>query len=101
MRPIACGRKNWLFAWTEAGAERVAAIQSLLFTCRLHGVDPFAWLVDVLQRISVHPASQVRELTPREWKARFAADPMRSCLGTGIPEPPRHAALTRASPGRA
>ena len=99
VRPIACGRRNWLFAWTEDGAERVAAIQSLLYTCRLHGVDPHAWLVDVLQRISVHPAGRVRELTPREWKTRFAGSPMRSDLGTGTLEPPGQAA--RISSGRA
>ena len=67
-----------LFAWTEDGAARTASIQSLLFTCALHGVDPYVWLTDVLQRVAVHPASRVRELTPREWKTRFAGSPMRS-----------------------
>jgi hypothetical protein len=43
-------------------------------------VDPYTYLVDVLQRISVHPASRVSELTPREWKARFASNPMKSDL---------------------
>jgi hypothetical protein len=51
-----------------------------LVTCRLQGVDPYAYLVDVLQRISVHPASRVAELTPREWKMRFSQTPMRSDL---------------------
>ena len=77
LRVIPTGKKNWLFCWTEIGAERVGVIQSLLVTCRLQGVDPYAYLVDVLQRISVHPASRVAELTPREWKARFSHDPMR------------------------
>ena len=45
------GRKNWLFCWTELGAERVAVIQSLLVTCRLQGVNSYVYLVDVLQRI--------------------------------------------------
>jgi len=80
LRPIPMGKKNWLFAWTEIGAERVGVIQSLLVTCRLQGVDPYAYLVDVLQRISMHPASRVIELTPREWKARFANNPMKSDL---------------------
>ena len=56
IRPIALGRKNWLFCSTEVGALYVGIVQSLLFTCRLHGVDPYAYLVDVLQRIDSHPA---------------------------------------------
>lgn len=82
LRVIPTGRRNWLFCWTEIGAERTAVIQSLLVTCRLHGVDPYVYLVDVLQRISEHPASRVAELTPREWKARFADNPMRSIIDT-------------------
>ena len=80
LRVIPTGKKNWLFCWTEIGAERVAVIQSLLVTCRLHGVDPYSYLVDVLQRISEHPASQVIELTPRLWKTLFADNPLKSDL---------------------
>ena len=80
LRPIPMGKKNWLFAWTEIGAERIGIIQSLLVTCRLQGVDPYTYLVDVLQRISEHPASQVAELTPRVWKTKFSHDPMKSDL---------------------
>ena len=80
LRPIPMGKKNWLFCWTEIGAERVGIIQSLLVTCKLQGIDPYNYLVDVLQRISIHPASQVIELTPREWKVRFAENPMKSDL---------------------
>lgn len=58
LRPIPMGKKNYLFAWTEIGAERIGVIQSLLVTCRLQGVDPYVYLVDVLQRISEHPASR-------------------------------------------
>ena len=72
--------RYWLFCWTEIGAERVGVIQSLLVTCRLHGIDSYTYLVDVLQRISIHPASRVMELTPREWKTRFADNPMKSDL---------------------
>jgi len=50
----------------------------LIVTCRLHGIDPYTYLVDVLQRISEHPASRVTELTPRLWKKHFAANPLRS-----------------------
>ena len=80
LRVIPMGRKNWLFNWTEVGARHVGIIQSLLTTCRLHGVDPYTYLVDVLQRISLHPARDVEELTPRRWKALFAANPLRSDL---------------------
>lgn len=80
LRPIPLGKKNWLFAWTEIGAERIGLIQSLLVTCRLQGIDPYAYLVDVLQRVGEHPASQVLDLTPRVWKTKFADNPMKSDL---------------------
>jgi transposase len=80
LRPIPMGKKNWLFCWTEIGAEQVGIIQSLLVTCKLQGVDPYTYLVDVLQRISIHPASRAIELTPREWKHRFAENPIPSDL---------------------
>jgi len=81
VRTIAVGRKNWLFCWTEVGAHYVGVVQSLLSTCRLQGVDPYTYLVDVLQRIQIHPAGEVAELTPRIWKEIFAQDPLRSDLG--------------------
>lgn len=80
IRPIACGRRNWLFCWTELGAEQVGIIQSLISTCRMHDVNPYDYLVDVLQRVSMHPASQIQELTPRLWKESFASNPLRSDL---------------------
>lgn len=80
LRPIPMGRKNWLFCWTELGAERVGQIQSLIATCRLHEVDPYVYLVDVLQRIETHPQARVDELTPRLWKEHFADRPMRSAI---------------------
>ena len=83
LRVIPMGRKNWNFCWTEAGAEQVGIIQSLLTTCRLHGVDPYTYLVDVLQRLSLHPARDVIELTPRVWKDKFAKNPLKSDLGLG------------------
>ncbi len=73
-------RKSWLFCWTEVGAKYVGIIQSLLATCRLHAINPYTYLVDVLQRIAIHPDSRVEELTPRRWKALFADDPLRSDL---------------------
>lgn len=80
LRVIPMGRKNWLFNWTEVGAQHVGIIQSLLTTCRLHGVDPYTWLVDVLLRIDLHPDRDIGELTPRRWTELFAANPLRSDL---------------------
>ena len=85
VRPIALGRRNWMFCWTEAGAGAVGILQSLVLTCRLHGIDPYTWLVDVLQRISVHPARDVAQLTPRLWKDRFAEGPMTSDVSRAVP----------------
>ena len=80
LRVIPMGRKSWLFCWTELGAKHVGIVQSLIVTCRLHGIDPYDYLVDVLQRVADHPASRVEELTPRRWKALFAQNPLRSDL---------------------
>jgi transposase len=84
LRPVAVGRQNWLFCWTEVGARQVGIIYSVLASCRLHGVDPYVYLVDVLQRVDTHPALEVQLLTPRLWQEHFAAQPLRSdldCLG--------------------
>ena len=88
LRPIPLGRKNWLFCWTELGAEHVGIIQSLITTCKLHDLNPYTYLVDVLQRISQHPASEVADLTPRRWKARFAEKPLRALIDPRHPERP-------------
>jgi transposase len=80
LRAIPMGRRAWLFCWTELGAKHVGVVQSLLVTCRLHGIDPYTYLVDVLQRVGQHPAARVAELTPRLWKQYFAANPLRSDL---------------------
>jgi transposase len=84
LRVIPMGRKSWLFCWTELGAQQVGIVQSLIVTCRLHGIDPYTYLVDVLQRVGEHPAARVAELTPRLWKQHFADAPMRSDL-YGLP----------------
>jgi hypothetical protein len=68
LRPIVLGRKNWLFAGSEAAAHRAAILCSLVQTCKNLGIDPFVYLRDVIDRVSIHPASRVLELTPREWK---------------------------------
>ncbi len=64
IRPLALGRKNWLFAGSDAGGRRAAAIASLVATARLNGLDPEAYLRDVLGRIADHPVSRVADLLP-------------------------------------
>lgn len=71
IKQLVIGRKNWLFAGSEDGAENAAILYSLVVSCKLAGVDPFAYLRDVLMRIHTHPAERVAELIPREWKTRF------------------------------
>jgi transposase len=68
--------------FTSLGAKHVRIVQSLIVTCRLHGIDVYTYLVDALQRIGQHPAARVAERTPRLWKTHFAANPMRSALHT-------------------
>jgi transposase len=68
IKPVVLGRKNWLFCGSEAAAHRAAVLLSLVQTCKHLGVDPFAYLRDVIDRISTHPMSRIAELTPREWK---------------------------------
>ena len=67
MRPIALGRKNYLFAGSHDGARRAAVIYSLLGTARLHKVNPFDWLKDVLTGMRTHPVTRVHELLPHNW----------------------------------
>ena len=68
LRGIALGRKAWLFAGSDRGGERAAAIYTLIGTAKLNDVDPQAWLADVLRRIADHPASRLHELLPWNWK---------------------------------
>lgn len=64
MRPMVMGRKNWLFAGSDAGGERAAAIYSLTETAKLNGLDPEDYLRQVLERIAEHPVKRVHELLP-------------------------------------
>lgn len=71
LRAVALGRKNYLFAGSDAGGERAAAIYSLIGSAKLNGVDPEAYLREVLTRIADHPVNRVEELLP--W-----------CIGAGL-----------------
>jgi transposase len=68
LRGIALGRRSWLFAGSDRGGERAAAMYSLIITAKLNGVDPRAWLADVLARIANHSASRLHELLPWNWR---------------------------------
>ena len=70
MRPIALNRKNALFAGHDRGAENWAVLASLIETCKLHGVNPEAWLADVLTKLVDNwPNNRLAELTPWAWQA--------------------------------
>lgn len=68
IRPVAVGRKNYLFAGSHEAAKRSGMLYSLLGTCKMHNVEPYAWLKDVLQRISSHPINRISELLPHRYK---------------------------------
>jgi len=68
IRPLALGRKNYMFAGSNKGAERAAMMYSFFATCKEHEVNPREWLRDVLIRIGNHPVNRVAELLPGEWK---------------------------------
>jgi transposase len=72
LRGIAIGRKAWLFAGSDRGGERAAAIYTLIVTAKLSGLDPRAWLADVLRRIADHPATRLHELLPWNCTERAA-----------------------------
>ena len=68
LRKVVTGRANWTFCGSDAGGERAAILYSLVATCRSHGLDPWAYLRDILERIPTHPNRQRAELLPRHWK---------------------------------
>jgi transposase len=68
IRPVALGRKNWLFAGSDEGGETAATLMSLCATCKELGIDPFVYLRDVLGRVSTHPNHRIEELLPDRWR---------------------------------
>ena len=69
LRGFALGRKSWLFAGSERGADRAAVMATLITTAKLNDVDPQAWLADVLARIACLPQGRLHELLPWNWSA--------------------------------
>jgi hypothetical protein len=68
IRPTAVGKKNWLFFGSEEAGQRSAVIYTLIENCRMHGVEPYAYLKDVLQRLPSTTNQEVDQLTPLKWK---------------------------------
>ena len=69
IRPLALGRKNYLFAGSAQGGRRAAVFYTLIVSAKLNGLDPEAWLADVIARIADHPAGRIGELLPWNWTA--------------------------------
>jgi transposase len=70
LRGIAIGRRNWTFAGSDAGGHRAAAMYTLIETAKLNGIDPRAWLADVLARLPGHPARRIEDLLPWNWHSQ-------------------------------
>ena len=73
LRGVALGRKSWLFAGSERGGERAAAMYTLIVTAKMNDIDPQAWLADVLARLPDMPVSRIHELLPWHWKTQSLA----------------------------
>ena len=73
LRPVAVGRKNYMFMGSDNGGHTAAVLYSLIATAKRHGLDPFAYLRDVIGRISDHPSNRLEELLPDHWKLALAA----------------------------
>ena len=71
IRPIAIGRKNYLFAGVHEAAENAAIFYSLLATCKAQGINPHTWLAETLRKIATHPINRIEELLPG-WKPETA-----------------------------
>jgi len=72
LRGVVLGRRNWLHVGQEAGGEKAANLFSLMITCQRLGIEPYAYLHDILRRLPTHPNKDIWQLTPRGWKETFA-----------------------------
>jgi len=75
LRGVVMGRKNWLHVGQEAGGERAANLFSLMISCQRLGVEPYAYLCDIVPRLSHHPQRDIWQLTPRGWRDSRATLP--------------------------
>jgi transposase len=74
LRGVVLGRRNWLHVGQETGGERAANLFSLMVTCKRLGVEPYAYLHDILRRLPSHPNKDIWQLTPRGWKETFGGE---------------------------
>jgi hypothetical protein len=72
IRPLTLGRRNWTFLGSDSGGERAATFFTLIQSCKLNGVNPEAYLADLIGRVGDHPASRLDDLLPWNWTARVA-----------------------------
>lgn len=84
LRGVAVGRKNWLFAGSEAGARAAAVHYSLIESCRRLGINAFLFLRDVLSKLPTHPQSRVDELTPIGWRKAFPELAAQAAIATEL-----------------
>ena len=70
IKPLVLGRKNWLFAGSDAGGQRAAKFYTLIETAKLNGVNPLAYMTDVLSRVADHPINRIDELLP--WRMELS-----------------------------
>jgi hypothetical protein len=77
IRPVCVGKKNWLFFGSEEAGTRNTAVFTLIQNCRMHGIDPTAYLKDVLEKLPATTNQHVSELTPLKWKQARAGEALR------------------------
>ncbi len=68
IRPLALGRKNYLFSGSHRAAQKAAMLYSLFASCKINNIDPYTWLKDVLENIQEYKANRLCELLPNRWK---------------------------------
>jgi hypothetical protein len=74
IRPIALGRKNWLFAGSPEGAKRMAIIYSLVATCKINNINPYDYFNTVLPKVATYPANKIADLIPTNWNSIKSGD---------------------------
>ena len=76
IRAIALGRKNFMFCGSHDGAQRSAMLYSFMGTCKLLGINPMVWMIDVLKKINKQPAAQIQDLLPHRWQQLQQNEPV-------------------------
>lgn len=76
IRGIALGSRNFMFFGSHDGAQRSAMLYSFMGTCKLPGINPMIWMVDVLRKINKHPEAEIKDLLPHRWKILQENEPV-------------------------